>query len=171
MKIINSNSIFDFVNHGFVYLCQVDDGSYWVRSVAGKWVEVKTSIPVGTEDLDKDLQKFLLAGIPATENDVKIDNSSQVIIDPIKSKKWVVTLLGENPSVVSIGEPYVDMGVSIIDEDGNKDSNPVILYFINSLPVDSIVIDTSKVADYVISYIVTDKNGIRTLCYRGVNVI
>lgn len=85
MKIINHNPIFDLVNHGFVYLCQADDGTYWVRSVGGKWAQVKTSLPVDTATIAADFDAFQLLGQPVTENDVKIDNSGQTVVDPIKA--------------------------------------------------------------------------------------
>lgn len=83
MKIINSTSVLNLVNNGFVYLCQVDDGTYWLRSTAGKWVQIKSSTPVDVDTLDIDFQAFIKANILVTENDVKIDNSSQIVVDPV----------------------------------------------------------------------------------------
>lgn len=83
MRILNSNRIFNFVNNGFVYLCEVDDGSFWVRSTSGRWVQVKTSKPMSTEVIDADFQTFLKAGLTVTENDVKVDNASQIVVDPV----------------------------------------------------------------------------------------
>lgn len=91
MKIVNSNSILNLVNNSFVYLCGDDEGNYWLRSSAGNWVKIESSIPVDTETLDADFQKFIKSGEVVTENDVKVDNSSQVIVDPIKEEEVDIT--------------------------------------------------------------------------------
>lgn len=82
MKIINLNPIFDLTNHGFVYLCLMEDDSYWIRSVSGKWTQVKTSSPMDLSVIQNDLDLFIKSGVLVTENDVKVDNASQIIVDP-----------------------------------------------------------------------------------------
>lgn len=84
MKIINSTPIFNLINNGFAYLCQIDDGTYWIRSTMGKWTQIKISTPMDTDTVEKDFDAFLKAGVTYTENDIKVDNSSQTIVDPIK---------------------------------------------------------------------------------------
>ena len=74
---------FSLVNHGFVYLCLIDDGTYWIRSVSGRWTQI-TANPLDTFSLQADLDAFILQGIPASENDVKVDDASQIIVEPIK---------------------------------------------------------------------------------------
>ena len=83
MKITSETPIFNFINNGFMYLCSMEDGSYWVRSVSGKWVEIKTSQPFAIEILQKDFDTFVAQGAPTTENDVKVDNASQIVVDPV----------------------------------------------------------------------------------------
>lgn len=85
MNIISSGEIFNFINDGFMYLCRADDGSLWLRSTAGKWAQIKGSTPMQLEDLQADFQAFLKSGAIVTENDVKVDNSSQTVVDPAKS--------------------------------------------------------------------------------------
>ena len=83
MKIVNSTPLINLINNGFVYLCQDDTGAYWMRSVAGKWAQVVAK-PVGTDDLDADFQTFLAKNTPATEVDLKADNTDQIVVEPVK---------------------------------------------------------------------------------------
>lgn len=98
MKILNFSYIFNLVNHGFVYLCQMDDMSFWVRSASGNWVQIKTSVPMNMTDIEADFQAFLLLNKSITENDVKVDNSSQIILDPTK----VIPIAETTPIVETI---------------------------------------------------------------------
>ena len=84
MTLVNSVPVFNSVNHGFMYLCQDDTGKYWLRSVAGKWVQIETSAPLDTNSVVKDFDNFLLSGVQVTENDVKVENASQTVVDPIE---------------------------------------------------------------------------------------
>lgn len=84
MKIVSIDPIFDFVNNGFTYLCTADDGTFWLRSTAGNWVQIKSSTPMDTDSVDADFQAFQESGKKVTEEDVKADNASQVIKDPEK---------------------------------------------------------------------------------------
>ncbi len=61
----------------------MDDGTLWVRSTAGNWVQVTQSVPMETDVLDNDFQAFIDSGKKVSENDVKVDNASQIIVDPI----------------------------------------------------------------------------------------
>lgn len=82
MKIINSEPILNFINHGFIYLCVADDGSYWIRSVAGKWAKL-TAKPMDFASLEEDFNNFV-KNKTATEVEVKADNTDQIVIEPIK---------------------------------------------------------------------------------------
>lgn len=84
MKITNVTPLFNPVNNGFMYLCQADDGSVWVRSVAGNWAQIKTSVPMDTDTVAADFDAFQKKGLSISENDVKVDNAAQVVIDPVK---------------------------------------------------------------------------------------
>lgn len=86
MKLINHVPNFNNVNLGYDYTAGVDDGSTLTRSSAGTWaLKTKGVTPLSLEDLQADLDKFLLAnGRLATENDVKVDNASQTVIEPLK---------------------------------------------------------------------------------------
>lgn len=84
MKLINANPIFNLTNHGFVYVCKADDDTFWVRSTAGKWVQIKTSNPMDFDSIAHDFDLYIESLAIATENDVKVDNSGQDVVDPIK---------------------------------------------------------------------------------------
>lgn len=83
MKLISSGEQFNYSNNGFMYLCRMDDGSLWLRSVAGKWAQIKTSNPMSFEEIQADFQAFLKSGNVVTENDIKVDNASQLVVDPV----------------------------------------------------------------------------------------
>ena len=86
MKLINVVPWFDFVNHGFIYVCIADDGSRWIRSTAGQWAQTKTSAPTDFYSVSADFDAFIESGIPVSENDIKIDNSAQIVLDPQKQE-------------------------------------------------------------------------------------
>ena len=102
MKIVNMEPLFNPANNGFMYICHVDDGTFWLRSVSGNWVQLKTSAPMDTETVSADFDAFQKSGLIVTENDVKVDNSSQIIVDPVKlepTTEPVVELTTEIPII------------------------------------------------------------------------
>lgn len=82
MKIINSNPEYDPVNNGFMYICGADDGTLWIRSVIGSWVEI-TTLPVDTGSLDVDFQVFIAKNTPATPAQLIQDNSGKNVVAPV----------------------------------------------------------------------------------------
>lgn len=82
MNLLNSSPIFDLANNGFAYLCEAEDGTYWIRSVAGRWAQIKLSTPMGTDVLADDFLSFQKSGVAVTEEDIKADNAGQTIVDP-----------------------------------------------------------------------------------------
>lgn len=84
MKIINSVPHFNLINHGWNYVCQMDDGSFWLRATSGKWVKIELSSPMDTLSVAADFDKYFLSGNIYTENDLKVDDASQIIVDPVK---------------------------------------------------------------------------------------
>lgn len=81
MRVINSNQIFNPINNGFVYICGMDDGTVWIRSVAGKWTLLPK--PIDTISLDNDFQLFLGLNMPATLSDIRLDNNSLIVNPPL----------------------------------------------------------------------------------------
>lgn len=77
MKIIDATPHFNPVNNGWVYVCGADDGTLWVRSVAGKWAQIDS--PVDVQSIIDDFRK----AIPVTLDEVKADNTDQVIDAPV----------------------------------------------------------------------------------------
>ncbi len=82
MRLISSGEIFNPNNNSFIYLCRDDEGSLWLRSSAGNWAKIETSSPMGFDDVSADFDAFMQLGKIITENDIKVDNASQIVIDP-----------------------------------------------------------------------------------------
>jgi hypothetical protein len=80
-----------------------------------------------------------------------------------------ITLLGENPVRLNIGDTFTDPGVSVVDEVDGTD--PVVTY-VNGLErnVASDPLDTSVETTYIITYTTTDKAGNTSSATRSVIV-
>jgi hypothetical protein len=68
----------------------------------------------------------------------------------------VITIDGENPAHIHVGDSYADLGASVTD---NVDQNLGLKYFLNGALVSNIVIDTSAAATDTIDYVATDNAG------------
>lgn len=79
--ILNSQPIFNPVNNAFIYLCPDEDGKYWIRSTAGNWVKIESD-PLTFDIILEDFKNFQQSEKSVSENDVKVDNASQLIIEP-----------------------------------------------------------------------------------------
>ena len=69
-----------------------------------------------------------------------------------------ITINGDNPAIITIGDSYADLGATIIAP--QADLNLGIKMFLNGMLTSNIVVDTSAVATDTIDYVVTDTNGI-----------
>ncbi len=78
--ITNSEAIFDPFNNGFIYLCSAEDGTYWIRSVAGSWAQLSAK-PLSFETLLADFAK----STPKTEAEVIAENKGGTVVAPTKS--------------------------------------------------------------------------------------
>jgi len=67
-----------------------------------------------------------------------------------------ITIAGDNPATIHIGDTYNDLGASVTD---NVDQNLGLKYFLNGALVSNIVIDTSAAATDTIDYVATDQAG------------
>ena len=67
-----------------------------------------------------------------------------------------ITIMGNNPAIIEVGESYSDLGATANDSAGNDLG---IKYFLNGALVSNIVLDTSKVATDTIDYVATDTYG------------
>ena len=75
----------------------------------------------------------------------------------------VITLLGDNPVAIEVGDTYIDAGANAADNyDGDITSSIVVTGSV----------DTSTIGTYTLSYDVTDANGnVATTVTRTVNVV
>jgi hypothetical protein len=80
----------------------------------------------------------------------------------------IITINGNNPAHVNVGDTYADLGAIITGPQG--DLNLGIKTFLNGALTSSIVIDTSSVATDTIDYVVTDQNGLSATSTRTVIV-
>jgi len=87
------------------------------------------------------------------------DSIVAVVVPKPDTTPPVITVLGENPTIVSIGNPYTDQGAIAIDErDGN-------------ISVESNVsVNTSMVGEYVVYYSAVDTSGNHITASRRVVV-
>lgn len=76
MKIVNIVPSFDPLNNGWIYIGNAEDGTLWVRSVAGKWAQIKS--PVDVSLLSNEFEK----SSEATLQEVKSDNTDQSVKEP-----------------------------------------------------------------------------------------
>jgi hypothetical protein len=68
----------------------------------------------------------------------------------------VITINGDNPAHIHVGDSYADLDASVTD---NVDQNLGLKYFLNGALVSNIVLDTSEVATDTIDYVATDTAG------------
>ena len=61
-----------------MYRLTKPDGSKWLRSVTGKWIPL-TAASMTREQVIADFNAFEQSGISYTENEVKVENSSQIV--------------------------------------------------------------------------------------------
>ena len=80
----------------------------------------------------------------------------------------VVTILGNNPATVHVGDTYADLGATVTD---NVDQNLGIHNFVNGVEVQDVTLNTSTSTAYTITYKATDAAGNVGQATRTVNVI
>jgi hypothetical protein len=81
-----------------------------------------------------------------------------------------VTINGDNPAIITVGDSYADLGATVSDTgpDQAGDTNLGYQTFLNGIPVSNIAIDTSQVATDTIDYVATDTNGLTATSTRTV---
>jgi len=82
-----------------------------------------------------------------------------------------ITLNGEYPSIIQVGDSYADLGATVTDTGAGQaeDSNLGYKTFLNGTLVSNIVIDTSEAATETIDYVATDSTGLTALDTHGDN--
>jgi hypothetical protein len=78
-----------------------------------------------------------------------------------------ITILGNNPANVNVGDTYNDLGATATD---NVDTTVGVHTFVGNTPFDQAVIDTSSPATYHINYVATDAAGNSATSTRAVIV-
>jgi hypothetical protein len=68
----------------------------------------------------------------------------------------VITINGNNPATLQVGDTYNDLGASVTD---NVDLNLGIRVFVGDTPMDQAAIDTSERKEWHIHYVATDSAG------------
>ncbi|MBY0539756.1 DUF5011 domain-containing protein, partial [Patescibacteria group bacterium] len=68
----------------------------------------------------------------------------------------VITILGNNPAYIYIGDSYADLGATVTD---NVDQNLGIVFFVNDVEVTQVEIDTAVVGEQTVRYQSTDQAG------------
>src|SRR6185437_1609530 len=67
-----------------------------------------------------------------------------------------ITINGNNPATVTVGDMYDDLGATATDNQGTQLG---VHTFVNGAPLDPVIIDTSSVATDTIDYVATDTWG------------
>ncbi len=83
-----------------------------------------------------------------------------------------ITINGDNPAVIEVGDSYADLGATVSDTGAGQagDTDLGITTFLNGTLVSNIVIDTSEVATDTIDYVATDTAGLTSTSIRTVIV-
>jgi hypothetical protein len=81
-----------------------------------------------------------------------------------------VTINGDNPAIIEVGDSYADLGATVSDTGPGQagDTNLGYQTFLNGTLVSSIAIDTSQVATDTVQYVATDTNGLTATSTRTV---
>ena len=79
----------------------------------------------------------------------------------------VITITGDNPAHLHVGDAYIDPGATVTD---NVDQNLGVHTFVGSTPLDQVFIDTSTTTTYHIDYVATDSAGNTATSTRAVIV-
>jgi hypothetical protein len=83
-------------------------------------------------------------------------SSSEVSIPASTTTPPTITIMGNNPAIIEVGENYSDLGAIAKDSAGNDLG---LKYFLNGALVSNIVLDTSAVATDTIDYVSIDTYG------------
>jgi hypothetical protein len=81
-----------------------------------------------------------------------------------------ITINGDNPSIITVGDSYADLGATVSDTGPGQAADTNLGYetFLNGTLVSNIAIDTSQVATDTIDYVATDQTGLTATSTRTV---
>ena len=92
----------------------------------------------------------------ASTSDQTSGKSSARTNETTDTEPSVITINGNNPAVVNVGDTYIDLGASVSD---NVDQNLGIKAFVGTTSIELASIDTSEPKTYHIYYVATDNTG------------
>ena len=81
---------------------------------------------------------------------------------PTDDQAPVITLLGNNPQVIELGNPYIELGATASD---NIDGD-----LTNQIAIDTTLVNTNSVGLYIVTYSVSDSSGNSATAFRTINV-
>ena len=80
----------------------------------------------------------------------------------------VITINGNNPATINVGDAYADLGATVSD---NVDTNLGIYTYVDGVQMSSVQIDTSIAGDHTIEYRATDNASNASTASRTVHVV
>ena len=102
------------------------------------------------------------AGSPSNLTNPTLDTSTSTPA----SQPPVISINGDNPATIHVGDTYADLGVAITAP--QSDLNLGIKTYLNGTLVSNIVLDTTQVATDTIDYVATDPTGLSSTSTRQV---
>ena len=108
-----------------------------------------------------------LAAMLASANQSAVSTSSSTNGTTTSSSSTppAITIAGNNPAHIHIGDTYQDLGATAKDSDGHELG---VHTFLNGALVSNIVLDTSTTTTDTIDYVATDTNGLTSTSTRTV---
>jgi hypothetical protein len=133
-------------------------------------------ICVGTACVNQDqfLAMARAAGVTPTQPDGSTASSGSSSSGPsADTTSPIITILGQNPSQISAGTAYSDMGASVTDTDasGTVNTNLGLHYSVDGASVTSVSLDTSTTTTHTIVYSAVDSAGNWGFATRTVEVL
>jgi hypothetical protein len=85
----------------------------------------------------------------------------------------VITLLGDNPAVITVGSSYIDLGATVTDtnENGEVNNNLGLHFNVNGVDVTDISIDTTATSTNTVVFSAVDGAGNWGYATRTVEVV
>jgi hypothetical protein len=111
-----------------------------------------------------------LLAAPSSAPQIQISQPTVTISGVSSSTPPTITINGDNPAIITIGDSYADLGATVTDTDPGQagDTNLGYQTFLNGTLVSSIAIDTSQVATDTIDYVATDTDDLTATSTRTV---
>jgi hypothetical protein len=147
------------VTQGFEITDQANGRIYCVTIENGDWNKVQGICP--------DTQAASVSSSSSGSSSGSSGSPSADTTSPI------ITILGQNPSQISVGTAYSDMGATVTDTDasGNVNTNLGLHYSVDGASVTSVSLDTSTTTTHTIVYSALDGSGNMGYATRTVEVI